>query len=90
VISDRIRTRYWRAIGSCLVAITYCVVSAGALSQSTASRSDMALAAMNDSATAAPVANDSGTALAVVKDLYAAFGRGDLEHIDGLLAADVL
>jgi len=69
VISDRIRTRYWRAIGSCLVAITYCVVSAGALSQSTASRSDMALAAMNDSATAAPVANDFGTASAVVKDL---------------------
>ena len=90
MISDRTRTHYWRAIGSCLVAITYCVVSAGALSQSTASRSDMALAAVNDSATAAPVANDSGTALAVVKDLYAAFGRGDLEHIDGLLAADVL
>jgi uncharacterized protein len=44
----------------------------------------------NDPATAQAVMNDSDTALAVVKDLYSAFGRGDLEHIDGLLAADVL
>lgn len=42
------------------------------------------------SAFAEPGANDSATPLAVVKDLYAAFGRGDLAHIDGLLAADVL
>jgi len=87
VISGRIRTHYSRAIGSCLVAITYCVASAGALSQSTTSRSDTAL---TGSATAAPVATDSATPLAVVKDLYAAFDRGDLAHIDGLLAADVL
>jgi cytochrome c553 len=57
-----------------------CAATGSALSQSAASKSVTTLAAVKDPA----------TALAVVKDLYAAFGRGDLEHIDGLLAADVL
>ena len=90
MIPESIRTRCCHAIGSCLAAITLCVATGSALSQSPARKSVTALAAVDESRTASPVVEDSETALAVVKDLYSAFGRGDLEHINGLLAADVL
>ena len=79
MIPDRIGTRC-HMIGSCLAAITLCLAAASALAHPAASDIQTAPAAMNASA----------TPTAIVKDLYAAFERGDFEHIDGLLAADVL